>query len=271
MKIHPTAIIEDGSQLGEDVEVGAHALIGPEAIIGNGCVIQANAVVIGPVSMGERNLIGFGAVIGAAPQDLSHHPGIQSRVRIGDRNTFREHVTIHRGALDGSETVVGDDNFLMVGTHIGHNGRVGNRTIIANQCLLAGHVEIHDGAVLGGGAMFHQFMRVGRLTMIRGGARLGKDVPPFTVADDHNLLCGINVIGLRRNAISPASRMEIKRAYRTIFRGSLSVREALTAALAEDWGDEAREFLEFIQESRRGVSTANVPRRGLEREGDAAE
>ncbi len=258
MNIHPTAIIEDGAVLGADVEVGPYAIVGREAVVGAGTRILSHAVLDGRVTLGERNVVGHGAVIGAPPQDFAFDPDTETGVRIGSGNTFREHVTIHRGTKAGTTTEVGDGNFVMVGVHFGHNARVGNRTIIANNCLLAGHVEVQDGAVLGGGTVFHQFMRVGRLAMVRGGTRFGKDIPPFCVADGENLLSGLNAVGLRRAGFSGESRLEIKRLFKLVFRSGLNLSQALAEAEALAWNAEAREFLDFLASAkRRGVCAAN--------------
>lgn len=258
MKIHPTAIVEDGAQLGADVEVGAYAIIGRQAVVGAGTRVLSHAVLDGRVTLGERNLVGHGAVIGAPPQDFAFDPATESGVSIGNGNTFREHVTIHRGTGAGTVTTVGDDNFVMVGVHFGHNVHVGSRTVIANNCLLAGHVEIQDQVVLGGGTVFHQFMRIGRLAMVRGGTRFGQDIPPFCMGDEDNLLAGLNAVGLRRAGFSAEARMEIKRAFRFMFRAGRNVSQALEEAAAGAWGAEAREFFDFIRAAkRRGVCRAH--------------
>ena len=257
MKIHSTAIISPGARLGEDVEIGPHVLIGDEVTLGAGCVVQAHAVIEGRVTMGTGNVVGYGVVIGAAPQDFAHRPEISSEVRIGDNNRFREYVTIHRGTKDGTATTVGSGCFLMVGTHLAHNVSVADNVIITNNCLVAGYVEIGEGAVLGGGSGFHQFIRIGRRAMVAGGSSFNKDIPPFVTANLRNVLVGVNYIGLRRAGIDAPTRMEIKRAFKLVFRGGLSVRDALQEAEATEWGAEAREFFEFIRTSKRGTSTSN--------------
>jgi UDP-N-acetylglucosamine acyltransferase len=262
VKIHPTAIVEDGAVLGADVEVGPYALIGPEAIIGAGCRILSHAVITSRVTLGQKNIVGHGAVIGAPPQDFAHNESMVSEVRIGSGNTFREHVTIHRGTKEGTATVVGDDNLVMVGAHFGHNVRVGNRTIVANNCLLGGYAEVADGAVLGGGTVFHQHMRVGRLAMVRGGTRFGKDIAPFIVADEDNVISGLNAIGLRRAGLSSDTRIELKRLFRHIFRSSMNVSQALGQLDETQWGAEAREMITFIREAKRGVCLTRPARRG---------
>jgi UDP-N-acetylglucosamine acyltransferase len=257
MKIHPTAIISKGAELSDDVEIGAYAIIGEGVRLGAGCVIQANAILQGRTVLGAQNFIGYGAVIGATPQDFAFRETVTSEVRIGDQNTFREYVTIHRGTKEGSATVVGNNCYLMVGTHLGHNVKLGDSVVIANNCLLAGYVEIGDGAVLGGGTVFHQFLRIGRLAMVRGGTRFGKDIPPYVSADGENLLSGVNAIGLRRAGFPTEVRMEIKRAFKLVYWSGINVTQALERAKKQSWGPEAMQFFDFIASSKRGVCAAN--------------
>jgi len=171
MKIHPTAIVSPRARLADDVEVGPGAIIGDQITLGAGCVVGAHAILEGKTTLGERNHIGHGAIIGSPPQDFAFTAAVQSEVRIGHGNTLREYVTIHRGTKEGSSTVVGNDCYLMVGVHLGHNTNLADKVIIANNCLLAGYVEVGEGAVLGGGTVFHQFMRIVSLAMVRVGTR----------------------------------------------------------------------------------------------------
>lgn len=259
MKIHPTAVIEDGAQLGADVEVGPYACIGRDVVIGAGTRILSHAVLEGRVTLGESNVVGHGAVIGAPPQDFAFDPATESEVRIGHGNTFREHVTIHRGTKVGTATEVGDGNFVMVGVHFGHNVRIGNRTVIANGAMFGGYAQLDDGAVVGGAAVFHQWVRIGRLAMIRGNAAFSKDVPPFTVGFLNNRLAGINAVGLRRAGLSAAARSDVRRLFREVFRGGLNVSQALERARASTWSPEAEEMMTFIAAAKkRGVCRANV-------------
>jgi UDP-N-acetylglucosamine acyltransferase len=257
MKVHPTAIVCQGAELSDDVEIGAHAIIGGGVRLGPGCVVQAHAILEGRTTLGARNFVGYGAVIGATPQDFAFRETVSSEVLIGEGNTFREYVTIHRGTKEGSATVVGNNCYLMVGTHLGHNVRLGDNVVIANNCLLAGYVEIGDGAVLGGGTVFHQFLRVGRLAMVRGGTRFGKDIPPYVSADGENLLSGINAVGLRRAGFSQGARLEVKRAFKLVFWSGINVSQALERAKDETWSADARQFFDFIAASKRGVCAAN--------------
>jgi UDP-N-acetylglucosamine acyltransferase len=257
MKIHPTATVSPSARLADNVEVGPHAVIGGDATIGDGCVIQAHAILESRVTLGTGNVVGYGAVIGAAPQDFAHTPEVSSEVRIGDNNRIREYVTIHRGTKEGSATTIGNGCFLMVGTHLGHNVTLADNVIITNNCLLAGYVDVGEAAVLGGGSVFHQFMRIGRRAMVAGSSSFNKDIPPFVTANFRNLLVGINVVGLRRGGFSAATRMEIKRAFKLVYRSGVRVREALEQAATSEWGPEAREFFDFIRASKRGTCTSN--------------
>jgi len=251
VKIHETAIVERGAQLGTDVEIGPYSIVGAEAIIGDKCVIQSHVVIEGAVKMGAGNLIGHGAILGSPPQDLGFQANIKSRVEMGNSNVIREHCTIHRGATEGSATVLGDGNFLMVGAHLGHDCRLGNSVVIANNCLLAGHVRIDDRVFIGGGSRFHQNIRVGRLAMIEG--RFTKNLPPFVIAAK-NQVFGMNILGLRRAGMSQAERDEIKRAFKLLYRSGLNTKQALAKAAEADFGLMGREFFEFVAEAgKRGI------------------
>lgn len=261
-KIHSSAFVDSAANLACDVEVGPGAIIESGAVIGEGCRIQAHAVITGHVRMGARNTVGYGAILGADPQDYDFKPGTRSEVLIGDDNIIREYVTIHRGTKEGTVTRVGDKNFLMVGVHLGHNSSVGNRVIIANNCLLAGYVEIQDGAVLGGGSVFHQFLRVGKLCMVRGGERFPKDIPPFVSAYGTSMVAGINAVGLKRAGFSSETRLEIKRAFRLIYHSGRNITQALQESRKENWGPEAQYFLDFIASAKKRGVCAAKPVRG---------
>ena len=256
MKIHPTAIVESAATIGAEVEIGPYSLVGAGVVIGDRTLIQSHVVLEGAVRIGSQNTIGHAAIIGGAPQDLGFKSATQSRVEIGDGNVIREHCTIHRGTAEGSATVIGDRNFLMAGTHLGHNCRIGNDVIIANNCLLAGYVQVGDGAFLGGGAIFHQFVRIGRLTMIQGGSQQSKDVPPFLIAAELARIFGVNVLGLRRAGFPAADRDEIRRAFKLLCRSGLNTQQALEKAEGMEFGEAAREFFEFLKTpSKRGIAS----------------
>jgi len=252
--IHPTAIIHPDAQLAADVRVGPYAVIEGAAQIGAGCEIEAHAIIDAHVVMGRENLIGYGAVIGGDPQDFAFKREVKSAVRIGDRNRIREYATIHRGTTEGSATVVGDDCFFMVGAHLGHNVRVGNKVVIANNCLLGGYVDVEDNVFIGGGSVFHQRTHVGRLVIAQGMSGYSKDLPPFTVGAEVNTIAGLNVIGMRRAGFSPDLRREVKRAFDLVYRSGLNTTQALDAARKETWGPEAESFFTFIAAAKkRGI------------------
>lgn len=250
--IHAEAIVHPGARLGPRTRVGPWALIDENVVIGADCEIRAHAVITGRVVVGDGNQIGYGAVIGAEPQDLSYDPASISGVVIGDRNVIREHATIHRGTKAGTETRVGNGCFIMAGAHIGHNCGIGNRVIMANNALCGGYVDVGDGAFISGNAVIHQFCRIGRLAMLRGSARIGKDVPPFMIGDSLNRVRGLNVVGMRRAGISSGARLELKRAFRALFLSGrplpLMLEELETSACAE-----VGEVVAFVRSSKRGI------------------
>jgi UDP-N-acetylglucosamine acyltransferase len=253
-KIHPTAIVDPGAKIADGAEIGPFSLIGAGASIGDKTVIQSHVVIEGETRIGSGNWIGHGVVIGAPPQDVSFERNRKTRVEIGDGNIIREFCTIHRGTAEGSATEIGHGNFLMAGAHIGHNCFVGNGVIIANNCLLGGYVRVNDGAFLGGGCVFHQFMEVGRLAITQGASAFSKDIPPFVIAAERNLVFGLNVVGLRRAGISPRDRREVKRAFKLVYLSGLNVAQALEKAAGLDFNPLAREFLDFIARAKkRGV------------------
>jgi UDP-N-acetylglucosamine acyltransferase len=254
MKIHPTALINTSAEIADDVEIGPYVCIDGNAVIDSGCVIQAHAIIAGTVRIGKGNAIGYGAVIGAEPQDHAFHPDIKSEVIIGDDNRIREYCTIHRGTAEGSSTRVGNHNFFMAGTHIGHNATVGNHVIIANSVLLAGHVEVQDRVFIGGGTAFHQFVRIGQVAIAQGNSGFTKDIPPFTIAAMRNSIIGLNVVGLRRAGFSAEQRKEIKDAFKLLYKSGLNTTQALERAGDQDWNEEGRAFFDFVAGAkRRGI------------------
>ena len=254
MKIHHTAILDPGARIGADVEIGPFSTIGPEVGIGDNTIVQSHVVIEGKVVIGTGNFIGHGAVIGAPAQDLSFSPERKTRVEIGNENVMREYCTIHRGSADGSATKIGDKNFLMAGAHLGHNCAIGNNAIIANNCLLGGHVRVDDGAFLGGGGVFHQHMRIGRLALTQGASGFSKDIPPFVIAAEINYVFGVNVIGLRRAGFSGRDRDEIKAAFKLLYTSGLNISQALEKAATMEFGAPAREFFAFVAAAgKRGI------------------
>src|SRR5213593_2074665 len=250
-KIHPTALVDSDAQIGADVEIGAFSMIGPQVAIGKKMIVQSHVLIEAEVTIGTGNFIGHGAIIGSPAQDISFSPERRTQVVIGNDNIIREYCTIHRGSADGSATKIGDKNFLMAGAHIGHNCLIGNNVVIANDCLLAGHVRVDDGAFLGCGSTFHQFMHVGRLVMVQGSSAFGKDLPPFVIAAERNCVFGLNVIGLRRAGFSVSDREEIKRAFELIYLSGLNISQALEKAATMKFSARAQEFLDFIASAKK--------------------
>lgn len=262
--IHPTALIDSAAKLAPDVVVGPYVVIEGPVMVAAGTRIQAHAVLTGSVSIGEDCTIGYGAVVGGTPQDLSFKPDTDSSVMIGKRNVIREYCTIHRGTKPGTATVVGEDNYLMAGVHLAHNVRLGNSIIIANNSLLGGYVEVQDRVFIGGGSVFHQFIRVGTLAVTQGQSGFSKDVPPFTMAAEHNLVAGLNVVGLRRAGLNPSQRAEIKDAFNLLYRSGLNVSQALQRATERTWGEHATTFFDFARAAtKRGLCALKETSRGL--------
>ena len=252
MKIHPTAIVADGAKLADDVEIGPFSVIGADVEIGRGCSIGAHVILEHRVVIGEGTKVGHGTILGGNPQALDFDPSRRDTgVRIGRNNTIREHVTINRATAENGDTLVGDGNFLMTGCHLGHDCRMGNRVIVANDVLLAGHVSVADGAFLGGGSVFHQFVMVGCLAMVQGDSALSKNIPPYLVASRLNQVVGLNSIGLRRAGLSPEARMQLKRAFRLLYLTNLNVSQALEEAGKESWGPEATLFFDFVRGAKK--------------------
>ncbi len=267
-RIHPKALVDPCATLGFHVEVGPFAVIGPDVTVGERTSIQAHAIIENCVAIGAENVIGPGCVIGAPPQDLAYSLSTKSSVRIGNKNVFREYCTIHRGNAEGTETVIGDQNFLMAGVHVGHNCAIANKVIVANNCLLAGHVRVDDGAFLGGASTFHQHMRVGRMVMVQGSSAFGKDLPPFTLAAERNGIFGLNLVGMKRAGFSPEDRTDIKQAFDLLYRSGLNLTQALEKARSMKFGPLGEEFLAFVKEAKvRGI----CPYRGKKDREEAAE
>jgi len=250
--IHPTAIIHPRAKLDKTVQVGPYAVIDEGVEVGPHCIIGPHVYLTGVTIIGAHNRFYAGCVIGEAPQDLKYK-GEPTGVRIGDHNVFREHVTVHRSNHAPEETVIGSRGFYMANAHVAHNCRLGDSVILANGVLLAGHVSVDDRAFLSGNCLVHQFVRVGTLALMQGGAAISKDLPPYTVARGDNHICGLNTVGLRRAGLTPAERLEIKQLYHVLFRQHRNLREAAAEARKAFSSAPARVMLDFLAVSRRGV------------------
>jgi UDP-N-acetylglucosamine acyltransferase len=250
--IHATAIIHPQAKLDPTVTVGPYAVIDADVELGAKCVVGPHAYLTGATRIGAGNQFHAGCVIGDAPQDLKYK-NEPTRLRIGDHNVFREHVTVHRSNKLTEDTVIGSNNFLMANAHVAHNCAVGNHVIIANGALLGGHALVQDRAFISGNCLVHQFTRVGTLAMMQGGAAISKDLPPFCVALQDNEICGLNVVGLRRAGFTADQRLELKQLYRFLFRAGKNFRQAVAEAQSKFPGTAAKSFLEFVAAAKRGV------------------
>lgn len=251
-KVHPTAIVDKKAEL-DDVEIGPYAIVEAGAKLGKGTKVLAHAYIAGATTIGRDCQIHIGAVIGHIPQHLEFR-GAKSYLKVGDRNIFREYSSVHRGLKDGSSTVIGDDNFLMGFSHIAHDCQIGNKVVICNGALVAGHAVIEDKAFVSGNAAIHQFVKIGTLVMIGGLARVIKDVPPYMLVEGDSEVCSLNVVGIRRSSLNEKARVQIKQAYKLLYRSDLNVSQALEAIQKlGDLTDEVKHIIEFIKSSERGI------------------
>ena len=261
MSVHPTAIVDDTAQLGDGVVVGPYAIVEAGVRLGDGVELGPHSVVHSGTSIGARCQVHAHAVIGGAPQDKKHD-GSATLLEIGPDNVFREFVTVNRGSSGGGGlTRIGARNLFMATTHIAHDCTVGNDVVMANGCALGGHVEIGDRAVLGGLSAVHQRCRIGRESMVGGGAMAALDVPPFTIAQgDRARLFGLNIVGLRRAGHDATVVSGLKGAYRELFHDAHPLRIALENVRSR-YADvpEVQELVRFVETSVRGVCRSTSP------------
>ncbi len=252
--ISPLAYIDPEAKIGNNVEIGPFAFIDKNVVIGDNNIIMANTNILYGARIGNGNRIFPGAVIGAIPQDLKFR-GEDTTAEIGDNNTIRENVTINRGTASKGKTVVGSNNLLMEGVHVAHDARVGNGCIIGNSTKMAGEIIIDDNAIISASVLMHQFCRVGGYTMVQGGSRFSKDIPPFIIAGREPITyAGINIIGLRRRGFSNELIENIHNAYRIIYQKGLNVSDALEEIKKEiPMSKEIEYIVSFIQTSERGI------------------
>ncbi len=253
--IHPTAIIHPGAQLDEEVEIGPYVVIGEHVSIGRGTNVGAHTVIDGWTRIGAGNRIFPMAAVGGVPQDLKYK-GEKTWLVIGDRNIIREFATLQPGTVTGiGETVIGDDNLFMAYCHVAHDCVIGKRVIMANGSTLAGHVLVEDYAILGGLTAIHQFVRVGESAMLSGGAMVGQDVAPYTIAaGDRARMRGLNLVGLRRRGFSAETISVLKKAFRILVLAKLRVADAVARIRSELPAlPEVNHFVDFIEKSERGI------------------
>jgi UDP-N-acetylglucosamine acyltransferase len=256
MAIHPSAVVDPGAQVDPSCEIGPFAVVGPHVVLGPRNVLSAHAIVTGHTTLGEGNRVFPHAVVGEIPQDLKYR-GEPTRLVVGDRNTFRECVTINLGtAQGGGVTAIGNGCLFMAYSHVGHDCIIGDGAIIANSVALAGHVVLEDHVHISGLAASHQFCRIGRLAFVSGLTGVAMDVAPYcTVAGARAELAGLNVVGMQRGGMTEEQIGRVKQAYKILFRSSLGVAEAI-AQLEAELGEfpEVAHLTAFVRGSQRGIT-----------------
>src|SRR5271163_4407013 len=253
--IDPRAVISPQAQIAADVDIGPFTVIGADVVIGSGTWIGPHVVINGPTRIGVNNKVFQFASLGDAPQDKKYG-GEPTRLEIGDRNVFRESVTVNRGTThDKGVTRIGNDNLLMAYSHVAHDCQLGNQIVMANCATLGGHVEIGDWVTMGGLSAVHQFTKVGAHCFIAHNAAVTRDVPPYVMAVGRPAVPhSVNAVGLQRRGFSAEQILNIRRAYRLLYRSGLKLKDAVgqLETLAETQA-EIRPFVEFIKRSERSI------------------
>jgi UDP-N-acetylglucosamine acyltransferase len=253
-EIHATAIVDPGARLGTGVCVGPYCVIGAQVEVGDGCRLQNHVTLEGPSSIGAKNVFYAYASIGQQTQDLKYQ-GEPTYLRIGDGNTFREFVTVHRGTAREACTRVGNGGNYLAYSHVAHDCVVGDGVIFSNNGTIAGHVEVEDYAVIGGLTAVHQYCRIGRHAITGGCSKIVQDVPPFMIADGNPAIVrGVNQVGLERHGFAEESVRQIREAYRLLYRSKLNVKQAVEEIRKTLWGTgEIEHLVKFIENSGRGI------------------
>jgi UDP-N-acetylglucosamine acyltransferase len=257
VEIDPRAVVEPGARLGAGVRIGAYAVVGEGVELGDGCILHPHAVVNGPARLGRGNVLHPFCRIGGDPQDLKY-AGERTRLEIGDRNVFRECVTMSRGTMQGGGvTRIGSDNLFMASAHVAHDCLVGNHTIFANGATLAGHVTVEDYSTIGAFSPVHQFCRIGRHAYIGASTVITQDVPPFSlvVTQRHTRCFGVNSVGLERRGFTTERIRAIESAYRLLLNSKLNTSQAFEQMrLTLNGSADVAELMRFMESSERGVT-----------------
>ncbi len=255
MSIHPTAVIHERATLAEDCEIGPYCVIGEHVTLGRACHLHSHVVIDGHTEIGEANTFYPFGSIGLQTQDLKWRGGT-AWTRIGDRNMFREYVTVNSATGDGDATIIGDDNNFLAYTHVAHDCQLGNHIVMSNVATLAGHVVVEDCAIIGGLAAVHQFCRIGTISIIGGCSKVVQDVPPYMMADGNPAATRApNKEGLRRNDVPEETQAGLKQTFRILFRENLTMDNAIDKVRAEIApSPELDHLLNFIQSSERGIA-----------------
>jgi UDP-N-acetylglucosamine acyltransferase len=252
-RVHPTAIVDPLSEIGDNVQIGPYVVIEGPVRIGADCVVRSHACLIGPLTLGRGNDVGISVILGERPQHLGYK-NEETRTEIGDFNIFREHATVHRGTAATGVTTIGNNNYLMAHSHVAHDCRVGNHTMIVHGSLLGGHCILEDRALLAGNAAIHQFTRMGRLSLLSGLSSITMDLPPFMMAWGRNNVIGINKIGMRRAGMNLSEIRTAQQVFQILYRSDLMQKLAVQKLEQELGGHSVgAEVLAFIRNSKRGI------------------
>ncbi len=256
MTVHPSAVVSDKATLGKNVKIGPFCTVGEFVTLGDDCELISHVSIEGRTTIGKGNRFFPFSSIGGEPQDLKFH-GEPSEVHIGDNNTFRENVTVHRGTEGGGMlTRIGNSNLLQTYTHVAHDCQLGDDIVLACSAILAGHVDVHDGAIVGAMSAVHQFCRIGKNVMLGATCTVLKDMPPFCIAGGGYTmsLSGLNTVGLKRKGFTNDQIRELKEVYRILFKGKGLLKERLQQARDLGYDNEhVAELIEFVSTSQRGV------------------
>ena len=252
VRVHPNAFVDPNAEIHEGVSIASGAIVGPNVIIGSGTQIGPNAVIEGKTKIGKDNRVFPNVFIGLEPQDLKYQ-GASTEVIIGDKNTFRECVTINKATDEGEKTIIGNNNLLMAYTHIGHNCELGNRIVLSNGVQVAGHVRVEDNAIIGGCLGIHQFVHIGYLSMIGGMTRVDRDVPPFCLAEGHpGRLRGLNRVGIKRSGLMENKDFDLKLLQSTwnlLFKSNDVISNTLEIAMKGELDLSSTKLCNFLKDS----------------------
>ena len=254
MKIHPTAVVSKKAKLADNVQVGLYTIIGDNVSIDKDTKIGSHCVIEGNTKIGKGCKIFTGAVVGSAPQDLKYK-GENSYLEIGDNNIIREYCTVNLGTGEGGKTIIGNNNLFMAYSHIAHDCKIASDSTIANCGTLAGHVTIEERVVVGGLVAIHQFVKVGKLSIIGGCSKVVQDIPPYSICDGHPAkVFGINLVGFKRAGYDSKLVKEISQAIKIIFNSGLSTQHAIEKVESDiKPSPELNYLIEFVKNSKRGI------------------
>src|SRR6266849_2790468 len=251
--VAPTARVHPDAVIGPRVLIGEFAIVEQDVVIGAETRLEPYVYIKRWTTLGERNEISAGTVLGTDPLD-KNFKGDRSYLKIGNGNKIREHYTVSRGTAPESETVIGDENYIMTSGHIAHNCRIGDQTVIASCALVAGYVDVEDQAFISGGVVIHQHSKIGRLAMIGGNTRVNSDVPPFFLYTDFNVAPkGLNIVGLKRAGFNHTQVTALKESYRILYRSGLKLEDALDRIQSQLRTPEALHLVNFVRSSSRGI------------------